>query len=297
MQLDAALDAYLHHLRIERGLAANSVQSYAHDLNKFIQYAASQDSSDSRNIDLSQVSGWLTSLSKSGLTSRSIARHLSALRGLLKFLIREGELAEDPAQLAARPKPIKRLPKPLDLAEIMRLLDAPNPDSALGVRDRAMLSMAYASGLRASEVVHIRVGDVDAQRGVVSVTGKGDKTRLVPLGEVALAHLDEYLKTSAVPRSDPCVSLLFPSRRSGGPLTRQAFWKIVKRHALKAGLSDRIHPHQLRHSFATHLLQGGADLRSVQTLLGHANVATTEIYTKVSDDQVRVAHRRSHPRG
>jgi integrase/recombinase XerD len=244
-------------------------------------------------------------MSKAGLGPRSTARHLSSARGLCKFLMREGVLRADPTELCARPRFGRKLPRALGESEMLTLIEAPNPESLRGLRDRAMLSMMYAAGLRVSELVALTVGDVDRARGIVSALGKGKKRRLVPLGEVALDHLAAYLDAReaelkarskrAGSKSHKVSEFLFPSPR-GGKLTRQAFWKIVGRTARGAGLRGHVHPHQLRHSFATHLLSGGADLRSVQTLLGHSNIATTEIYTHVSQDRVRQAYRKAHPR-
>jgi integrase/recombinase XerD len=222
---------------------------------------------------------------------------LSAVRGLIKFLLREGELNDDPARLAARPRTGRRLPHPLSESEVLRLLSAPDASTLRGLRDRAMLSVAYAAGLRVSELVGLELGDVDLARGIVSAAGKGGKRRLVPLGEVALAHLEAYLTARAgAEQGRAPSSYVFRSPR-GGKLTRQGFWKIVRQYGRIAGLDGRIHPHQLRHSFATHLLGGGADLRSVQALLGHAHIVTTEIYTHVTRDHVKAAHRKAHPRG
>jgi integrase/recombinase XerD len=244
-------------------------------------------------------------MSRAGLGPRSTARHLSSARGLCKFLMREGVLRADPTELAARPRFGRKLPRALGESEMLTLIEAPPPDTLRGLRDRAMLSLMYAAGLRVSELVSLTLGDVDRARGIVSALGKGKKRRLVPLGEVALDHLAAYLlareaETAAKAirlggRNAKVSQILFPSPR-GGKLTRQAFWKIVGRTARGAGIRGHVHPHQLRHSFATHLLSGGADLRSVQTLLGHANVATTEIYTHVSQDRVRQAYRKAHPR-
>jgi integrase/recombinase XerD len=248
------------------------------------------------------VSGWLSSLANSGLGARSAARHLSAARGLMKFLLREGALSADPTEQSARPRYGRRLPRTLSEAEVLRLLEAPDTSTLRGLRDRAMLSVTYAAGLRVSELVNLTPGDVDLKRGIVSAFGKGGKRRLVPLGSITLDHLQAYLRarvelaTEHSSRSKQADgNVLFPSPR-GGALTRQGFWKIVGRYARGIGIRGRVYPHQLRHSFATHLLTGGADLRSVQTMLGHASVATTEIYTHVSRDHVRNAHRRSHPR-
>lgn len=305
MRLDAALDAYLQHLRVERALSPNTVQAYGRDLGKLLSHADSAGVSELEGLDLGLVSGWIRELSRAGLGPRSAARHLSAARGLCKFLMREGLLRADPTELAARPRFGRKLPRALGESEMVTLIEAPPGDTLRGLRDRAMLSLMYAAGLRVSELVSLTLGDVDRARGVVSALGKGKKRRLVPLGEVALEHLGAYLEARAAEAHEQAARLgqararashyLFPSPR-GGKLTRQAFWKIVGRTARGAGIRGHVHPHQLRHSFATHLLSGGADLRSVQTLLGHASVATTEIYTHVSQDRVRQAYRKAHPR-
>jgi integrase/recombinase XerD len=303
VNLDAALDFYLQHLRVERALSSNTVLAYGRDLGKLLAFADSQGVGEIEQVDLGVVSGWIREMSKSGLGPRSSARHLSSARGLCKFLMREGVLRADPTELAARPRFGRKLPRALGEQEMLTLIEAPSADTLRGLRDRAMLSMMYAAGLRVSELVSLTLGDVDRARGVVSALGKGKKRRLVPLGEVALDHLTAYLsareadfaRRAAASAKKTVTQLLFPSPR-GGKLTRQAFWKIVGRTARGAGLRAHVHPHQLRHSFATHLLSGGADLRSVQTLLGHANVVTTEIYTHVSQDRVRQAYRKAHPR-
>jgi integrase/recombinase XerD len=305
LRLDAALDFYLQHLRVERALSQNTVMAYGRDLGKLLAFAEASGVSEIEAIDLGVVSGWIREMSRAGLGPRSTARHLSSARGLCKFLMREGVLRADPTELAARPRFGRKLPRALGESEMVTLIEAPPPDTLRGLRDRAMLSLMYAAGLRVSELVSLTLGDVDRARGIVSALGKGKKRRLVPLGEVALDHLAAYLQARDADAAAKALRLgvsnakisqiLFPSPR-GGKLTRQAFWKIVGRTARGAGIRGHVHPHQLRHSFATHLLSGGADLRSVQTLLGHANVATTEIYTHVSQDRVRQAYRKAHPR-
>jgi integrase/recombinase XerD len=304
---DAALDFYLQHLRVERALSQNTVQAYGRDLGKLLAFLEAQNVGEIEAVDLGVISGWIREMSKAGLGPRSTARHLSSARGLCKFLMREGVLRADPTELAARPRFGRKLPRALGEQEMVELIEAPSPDTLRGLRDRAMLSLMYAAGLRVSELTSLTLGDVDRARGIVSALGKGKKRRLVPLGEVALDHLSAYLEAREqelnvkAARRGTTVNpakvspVLFPSPR-GGKLTRQAFWKIVGRTARGAGIRGHVHPHQLRHSFATHLLAGGADLRSVQTLLGHANIATTEIYTHVSQDRVRQAYRKAHPR-
>ncbi len=301
MALDTLVDLYLDHLRVERALSANTVQAYARDLGKLVAFAEQRGVAEPRGLDLGFLSGWIGSLSKSGLGARSSARHLSAARGFVRFLLREGVLDDDPTTQTARPRFGRKLPHTLGVHDMLRLIDAPDVSTLRGQRDRAMLALAYAAGLRVSELVGLGLGDVDFERGVVAAFGKGGKRRLVPLGEIALTHLAAYLDARRArderrpARKGPASAVLFESPR-GGPLTRQAFWKITGRYARAAGIREHVHPHQLRHSFATHLLSGGADLRSVQTLLGHADVATTEIYTHVTRDHVRRAHKRSHPR-
>lgn len=305
MAPDAAVDFYLQHLRVERALSPNTVLAYGRDLGKLLAFLEEQGVSEVERIDLGVISAFIREMSRAGLGPRSTARHLSSTRGLCKFLMREGVLRADPTELAARPRFGRKLPRALGEAEMVQLIEAPPPDTLRGLRDRAMLSMMYAAGLRVSELVSLTLGDVDRARGIVSALGKGKKRRLVPLGEVALDHLAAYLDAREADeqaraakrggRKGQTSPVLFPSPR-GGKLTRQGFWKIVGRTARGAGLRGHVHPHQLRHSFATHLLAGGADLRSVQTLLGHANIATTEIYTHVSQDRVRQAYRKAHPR-
>ncbi|MEI9939871.1 MAG: site-specific tyrosine recombinase [Pseudomonadota bacterium] len=302
MTLDGLVEAYLNHLRVERALSPRTLEAYGRDLNKLLAFAEESGISRADAVDLGTVSGWLGRLAHDGLGARSAARHLSAVRGLMKFLLREGVLSADPTELSARPRFGRRLPRTLSESEVLRLLAAPDVSTLRGLRDRAMLSVTYAAGLRVSELVGLTAGDLDLNRGIVSAFGKGGKRRLVPLGNITLDHVQAYLNARAelgaraaarVRKAGPDV--LFPSPR-GGALTRQGFWKIVGRYARGIGLRGRVYPHQLRHSFATHLLTGGADLRSVQTMLGHASVTTTEIYTHVSGDHVRNAHRRSHPR-
>jgi integrase/recombinase XerD len=303
VSLDGLVEAYLNHLRVERALSPRTLEAYGRDLAKLLAFAEQAGIVDAAEIDLGAMSSWLSSLAKEGLGARSAARHLSAARGLMKFLVREGTLSSDPTELSARPRFGRRLPRTLSEADVLRLLETPDTSTLRGLRDRAMLSVTYAAGLRVSELVGLSLSDVDLARGIVSAFGKGGKRRLVPLGGVTLDHVQEYLRAraefeaaNASTRSRKVgAAILFPSPR-GGAMTRQGFWKIVGRYARSIGLRGRVYPHQLRHSFATHLLTGGADLRSVQTMLGHASVATTEIYTHVSRDHVRNAHRRSHPR-
>jgi integrase/recombinase XerD len=209
--------------------------------------------------------------------------------------VHEDQIRRDPTRLAARPRLGRRLPRPLPVEQVLRLIDAPDTQKPRGLRDRAMLSLMYSSGLRVSELVQLKLRDLDLARGVLVAYGKGGKRRIVPVGEVALAHLEAHLEAQPAPRRGGNAGLVFHSPR-GKPWTRQMVWKLVGRYARSAGLPGHVHPHRLRHSFATHLLAGGADLRTVQTFLGHSDIVTTEIYTHVSTAKVAEEFRKSHPR-
>lgn len=294
VDLHGWVDAYLDHLRVERALAKNTVEAYARDLGKLCIHAEERGVDGPRKIDAALVSSFLVGLGHEGIGARSAVRHLSAVRGFTRFLQRERELDLDPCSLVERPRIGRRLPKVLNVGEVSELLEAPEKTTFRGLRDRSMLHLLYAAGLRVSELVGLKVGDVDRKRGLVSPLGKGGKRRLVPLGEPALDALDAYL---AVRPENPGASssTLFLSPR-GKALTRQGFWKLITAYARGAGIMKPSSPHKLRHSFATHLLEGGADLRSVQALLGHADISTTEIYTHVADEHVRAAYKKAHPR-
>jgi integrase/recombinase XerD len=311
MDLSTHVDAYLDHLRVERGLSGNTLDAYARDLQKFVLFAESSLAGRSGLLDLDggDVASFMVKLSRQGLSARSAARHLSAVRGFTRFLLRERTLEVDPTALVDSPKLSRKLPVYLTVPEIDALLSTPDARTPRGMRDAAMITLMYAAGLRVSELVSLRLGDVDLQRGTVTPLGKGGKRRVVPVADVAIELLRRYVQ-GARPAAKPrravvgggpgargaAADVLFVSPR-GGPLTRMAFWKILRGHLLAAGIAKRISPHKLRHSFATHLVSRGADLRAVQTMLGHANVATTEIYTHVARDHVQRAHAAAHPRG
>lgn len=296
MDLHAWVDAYLDHLRIERALARNTVESYARDLAKLLEVAEREGIASPDGVDLALVSTYMVDLGVRGLGARSASRHLSAVRGFCRFLVRERVLEADPCVLIDRPSTRRKLPVWLDEEEVERLLAAPDPGTPRGLRDQAMLHLMYAAGLRVSELVALRMGDVDFRRGLVTVVGKGGKARLVPVGEPALDAVQRYLEEVRLSPDKQHETALFLSPR-GGRLTRQGFWKLTLRYARGVGITKPISPHKLRHSFATHLLHHGADLRAVQAMLGHADISTTEIYTHVAGDHVRRVHRSTHPRG
>lgn len=293
MELHGWIDAYLDHLRVERALTNNTVQAYARDLNVLAEAAAERPLAA---IDSELIQRLIVRHAKSGHSARSSARLLSGMRGFFKFLLRERVLEVDPTTLAERPKLGRRLPMVLTEDEVLRLLAAPNAGTPRGLLHACMIHTMYAAGLRVSELCELELGALDRQRGLVEPLGKGRKRRIVPISASTLALLDRYLLEVRPHHPQAQRSpYLFLSPR-GGTLTRQGFWKIIKRYAVAAGIVKPLSPHKLRHSFATHLLRGGADLRSVQAMLGHADLGTTEIYTHVAQDAVRQAYRKAHPR-
>ncbi len=294
MDLAGRIDTYLDHLRVERALSKNTLDAYARDLNQL----AARLGEDARAEEVTEgdVAALLSANARRGFGARSSARQLSAIRGLFKFLVRERVLAADPTALLDRPRLGRRLPRALSQDDVGAILARPDTTKPRGARDQAMLHLLYACGLRVSELCALKIADLDRERGVVSVRGKGDKRRLVPVGEIALELVDAYLEGARASSKRSSSSLTLFLSPSGRPLTRQAMWKLIKRYARAAGVSATVSPHKIRHSFATHLLQGGADLRAVQAMLGHADLGTTEIYTRIAQDHVHAAHKRSHPR-
>jgi len=292
---DRWIDAYLDHLRVERGLSRLTLEAYAADLLRYLRALQAREI-PLQTATAADVRAVLSSLTQAGLAARSQARFLSSLRGFYKHLVREQVLGQDPMQLIEAPRMSRKLPSLLAAHDVLRLLAAPDQQELRGVRDAAMLHTLYASGLRVSELVELRLTDVDLAAGVVTPLGKGRKRRIVPLGELAIDSVGRYLAEVRGRWARVNERCMFVTQRGGG-MTRQAFWKNIKRYARVAGITKRVSPHTLRHSFATHLLEGGADLRVVQTLLGHADLTTTQVYTHVSPEHLRKLHRRFHPRG
>ena len=293
--LDRVVDAYLDHLATERGLAARSVEAYARDLAVFTATLLARGVREPGRIQTVDVRAHLARLTADGLSPRSQARALAAVRGLLRYLVREHRLDEDPAaRIRIRRQPAS-LPRALGSTETTTLL-AHADEGRRGLRDRALLELLYACGLRVSEVTALKGTQINFEAGFVTVMGKGSKERVVPLGRAARAALERYLADERPAllrgRASPFVFL----GPRGRPLTRQAVWGLVRRRARLAGVESKVSPHTLRHTFATHLLGGGADLRVVQALLGHADVGTTQIYTHVAPGRLRAVHRRYHPR-
>jgi integrase/recombinase XerD len=290
------VERFLDALWLERGLSENTLTAYRSDLLGLSQWLQRQEA-DLLRAGRADLLGYLQQRVEQGAKPRSSARLLSSIRRFYRFLVRERQLSEDPSARIDAPKLGRSLPKSLTEEEVEALLAAPDPGSLLGMRDRAMLEVLYASGLRVSELVGLTLSQLNLQQGLVKVIGKGNKERLVPLGEEALGWVERYLREArglllGAMQSD----VLFPSRR-GSAMTRQAFWQLIKRYALQAGISKPLSPHTLRHAFATHLLNHGADLRVVQLLLGHSSLSTTQIYTHVARERLKEMHARHHPRG
>ncbi len=296
--LHEALDEYLAHLKVERGLAAHSLEAYARDLRELSRTVVELGRGELGEVAMADITEHLRRLAERGLGARSRARALVAIRGLFRYFVAQRRLAVDPTELIDAPKRVETLPGVLGEASVEALLDAP-PHTPRGLRDAAMLELCYASGLRVSELVGVPLADVNLNAGFVRVTGKGQKTRLVPLGQAARDKIARYLvEVRPAMVRDPEERALFLTER-GAPMTRQAFWKLVRGYAKQLGLrlpQGGVSPHKLRHSFATHLVERGADLRSVQAMLGHADIATTQIYTHISKARIIDEVRRAHPR-
>jgi integrase/recombinase XerD len=297
MDIDAQTDAYLLHLRTERRLSANTVEAYGFDMRRFASFLLSSGRG-LPSFSRSDFLAFLSSLREKRLSARSVARHVSTVRSFFRYLVREGVLPASPIADARGPKIGRPLPKYMTHSEVEGLLSAPDRDTPEGMRDRAMLELMYASGLRATEVVSLRLENVDGNAGFLRVVGKGGKERVVPVAQPALETLQEYVKHGRPRflRKKGAGNLLFLSRL-GRPITRQTLWNRIGRWAREAGIRGSISPHTLRHSFAGHLLAGGADLRAVQAMLGHADISTTQIYTHVTAERLREIHRKHHPRG
>ncbi len=290
------IDQFLDAVWLESGLSANTLAAYRTDLKKISDWLEKRKQSLDK-ASKPELLDYLAHTVRSGLSARSSARQLSSLRRFYRYLAREGIAESDPTSDLKSPVIGKTLPKTLSESSVEQLLAAPAENTALGIRDRAMLETIYASGLRVSELVNLALSELDSTAGLVRVTGKGGRERIVPLGEEALAHLGQYLNDARPELLRGRVSEAVFVTRRGGPMSRQAFWQLIKRYATVAGVDEALSPHSLRHAFATHLLNHGADLRSVQMLLGHSNLSTTQIYTHVARARLQSLHAEHHPRG
>jgi integrase/recombinase XerD len=295
---------FLHYLMAECGLSSNTLAAYRSDVMKFTKWRKRHAPGPLEKLDVRALSGYVDELTRLGLAPTSVGRHLASLSTFFRYLIFEGRLGENVARLLSAPAVWDRLPTVLGPPAVERLLNAPDPSTRLGRRDRAALETLYATGCRASEVVGLRPGDLDLEAGLARCVGKGDKERIVPLGARARGALRAYLADDRPalaarargPGGPSSATTVFLTR-NGRPMSRIGLWHLVKQASRAAGLTVNVSPHTLRHSFATHLLAGGADLRAVQEMLGHASIATTQIYTRVELSRLREVHARFHPRG
>ena len=291
------LDQFLHYLTVEKGLSDNTLEAYRHDLGRFLNHLREKGIQDISEVDKVNLRSFLLSLKRQGLSTRTLARNQVALRTFFRFLVLEGNLEANPAEELDSPKMVKTLPEILTPREVEQLLEQPDLKTPLGIRDRAMLEILYATGMRVSELVQLPVNQVNLEAGYALIYGKGSKERVVPLGSEAIHWISHYLQTIREGLLKGKESSFLFIGRSGKGMSRQRFWKCLKDYGRKAGIKKRMTPHLLRHSFASHLLEGGADLRSVQMMLGHVDISTTQIYTHVTGERLKKVHRRYHPRG
>jgi integrase/recombinase XerD len=298
--MDTAIHVFLSYLRVEKGLSQNTILAYGADLKRFALFLATRRKNTVDAVNREDIVDFLSHLYRQKLDSRSVSRYLVSLRSFFKYALAEELVRKDPTENLESPKIRQSLPSYLRKEEVERLLSAPSTNTPVGLRDRAMLEVLYSSGLRVSELLNLRISDLDMRMGCVRCIGKGDKERLVPIGRKAIAAVEAYLagarpkllRWGAPPPHNHVLFLTVAGRR----LSRITIWKILHDYGVKLGLRARLTPHKLRHSFATHLLEGGADLRSVQLMLGHADIATTQIYTHVIEERLKEIYKAHHPR-
>jgi integrase/recombinase XerD len=296
--MDKLVDEYINFLVVEKRVSHNTVDAYSRDLRRHISYLYRLGIGNLQDVSSEHVVSYLAELKKGIITANTINRGLTAIRGFYKFLIREGRLDENPVANIELAKVWMRLPDTLSKEEVEQILSQPDATSPMSIRDKAMLELLYATGLRVSELVNLTISNINWQVGYLVTMGKGNKERIIPIGNIAYKWLTKYIDEARpqLLRGKTNIDMLF-TNRFGKRLSRQGFWKIVRRYAHRAGLLKKIHPHTLRHSFASHLLEGGADLRSVQIMLGHADISTTQIYTHITREKLKEIHKKYHPRG
>lgn len=294
--LSPYIDSFLTMIAVEKGLAKNTVEAYSRDLVRLSEFLVAQSVASWEETQTLHLRSYLSSLRRDGLSARSIGRHAVTVRRFYGFLETEGVIKENPVPPFHLAAGGRKLPQTLSQHDVRKLLAQPDPQEPLGVRDLAMLELLYATGLRVSELIALQMQQINFQGNFLTVKGKGSKVRAVPFGKWARQKLLDYVSRARPGLAKGRASVFVFINRSGRPLTRQGFWKLIRGHALAAGVEKRVTPHTLRHSFATHLLEGGADLRSVQSMLGHADISTTQIYTHVNGARLKEVHRRHHPR-
>jgi integrase/recombinase XerD len=297
MSMEPLIDAFLAHLAVERGFSRNTLEAYSRDLLRFLEFLEGKEVTGMQAVTAVDVQGFVGSLRQRGLVARSVARHLAALRSFFRFLVRERKVVVNPTTSVPSPRIGRSLPKALSRQEVEALIKEPAGEGVLKLRDLAMLELLYATGVRVSELVGLDLSQVGFTTGVLQVRGKGGKERVVPVGEFALEALRVYIERARprLVKARPTTAVFL--NRSGKRLTRQGLWKVLKGVAERAGIARGVTPHVLRHSFATHLLEGGGDLRAIQEMLGHADISTTQIYTHVARTRLKEIHKKYHPRG
>jgi integrase/recombinase XerD len=298
MDWENLLSRYIRHLALEKGLADNTLLSYETDLKRYLFYLQDKKINQIQQIKPLILQEYIGTLYDLGLAGSSVARNFSAIRGFHQYLVSNQLSDTDPSELLETPRLSRKLPKVLSLQEVVAILKQPDTENILGIRDRAMLEVLYGCGLRISELLSLQINQLYLNEGVIRIHGKGSKERFSPIGEEAIHWLKVYLSRSRTQLSKGITSknIVFLNRR-GTPMTRMGFWKILRKYVLSANVEQEVHPHTFRHCFATHLLDNGADLRSVQELLGHADISTTQIYTHVSHQQLAKIYKKYHPRG
>ncbi len=294
--MKSLVEEFIHYLAVERGLADNTLDSYNRDLNQFMGFLEKEQVKDVQKATRNVIMSYLLFLQKRGRATATVSRHLAALKSFYHFLLREKHIEKDPTANLESPKLEKKLPRILSVNEVEMLLNQPMGNDSAALRDKAMLELLYATGIRVSELIQLDLSHINLDMGYVRCFGKGSKERIVPVGSLARRCVSEYLQKGRVKLiKNKAEQALFVNQH-GRRLTRQGFWKIIKKYAKRAGISKQITPHTLRHSFATHLLENGADLRSVQEMLGHADITTTQIYTHLTKGRLREVYAKSHPR-
>ncbi len=296
--MELFLKEYLTYLKLEKNLSENTLLSYRNDLSIFISFLSNYNISDPSEISSDKITAFFKTLKNIGLTSTSAARYFSSLKGFFSYLVKNNYITKNPIEKISAPKLSKKLPSVLNINEIELILSKPEVNDTLGLRDKAILEIFYACGTRVSELINLKLSDLFLQEEVIRVFGKGSKERLIPIGSSAIKWIEEYIKKSRslLLKISKSGNYVFLNSR-GSKLSRMGIWKIIDRYVKEAEIKKEVHPHTFRHSFATHLLEGGADLRAVQEMLGHADISTTQIYTHIDRDYIKQVHKQFHPRG
>ena len=289
---------YLAHLKLEKNLSTNTVSSYKIDINTFVEFIKNKNINDPSRVTTENISRFFKLLKDMGLSATSSARYFSSLKGFFLYLSRNKYILSNPIEKVSAPKISQKLPSVLTVNEVEKILCLPDVENKLGLRDKAILELFYACGTRVSELINLKIGDLFLNEEIIRVFGKGSKERLIPIGSSAINWIKQYLVKSRplLMKKSKSENYLFLNSR-GSRLSRMGVWKIIDRYVKEAGIVKKVHPHTFRHSFATHLLEGGADLRAVQEMLGHADISTTQIYTHIDRDYIKQVHKQYHPRG